>query len=392
MTQYLFSNYARFDIAFDRAQGSYLYDSHGSAYLDFASGIAVTSLGHQHPAVTAAIIEQAQKLLHCSNLYRIPEQEALAEALCQHSFADQVLFCNSGLEANEAALKLARKYFHQKGESQRSRFVAFDGGFHGRSLAQIGASPSAKMVEGFGPLPDWFDIAPADDIPALEACITEETSAVILEPLQGDGGGVHLFANEYLQKVRSLCDKNGVLLILDEIQCGNGRTGKLWCYEHSGITPDIMTTAKGLGGGFPIGAVLARANVAAAMNAGSHGTTFGGNPLACRVALAVLSELVRPHFLETVQQRGQELESGLDELVAEFPQFLRENRGLGLMRGLLCQNDFSNLKLVEAALSQGLLLVPAGKNVARLLPPLTASAEEMTLAVDLLRKSLQECV
>lgn len=392
MNDHLFLNYARFDVAFTRGKGSYLYDSDDRAYLDFATGIAVSSLGHGHPALSNALKAQIDQFLHCSNLYRIPQQEALAEILCQQSFADRVLFCNSGLEANEAALKLVRKYQHQRGQSEKQRFLAVGGAFHGRSLAQIGASPEGKMIEGFGRLPDWFDLAPADDLSALEAAITTETAAIILEPLQGDGGGIHLFGSDYMQGVRALCDQYDLLLVLDEIQCGNGRTGRLWCYEHSGIVPDILTTAKGLGGGMPIGAVLARDAVAQAMTAGSHGTTFGGNPLACSAALAVMKEVTQSGFLAEVTARGEQLSAALEGLVAKYPHIITEQRGIGLMQGVRCATNITNISVVSAALEAGLLLVPAGKNVVRLLPPLTVSEAEITQAIALLDQVLSEVV
>ena len=388
MTHHLFSNYARFDVAFSHGQGSYLYDSDHKPYLDFAAGIAVSALGHQHPALSAALKDQIDRFLHCSNLYRIPQQEALAELLCQHSFADQVLFCNSGLEANEAALKLVRKYQHEGGTPEKQRFLAIAGAFHGRSLAQIGASPEGKMIAGYAPLPDWFDIAPADDLDALEATITPKTAAIILEPLQGDGGGIHLFSPEYLQGIRALCDRYDLLLVLDEIQCGNGRTGTLWCYEHSGITPDIMTTAKGLGAGMPIGALLARAEIAAAMSPGSHGTTFGGNPLACSAGLAVMKELLQPDFLNKVEARGKQLTAALQELVRTHPTIITEQLGLGLMQGVRCVAEIANVTVVQAALQAGLLVVPAGKNVVRFLPPLTVSEDEITQAATLMDTAL----
>ncbi|NQY81801.1 MAG: aspartate aminotransferase family protein [Alphaproteobacteria bacterium] len=390
MNDCLFANYARFDVVLSHGQGSYLYDIYQTAYLDFATGIAVSALGHQHPELTKALSNQVNKLLHCSNLYRIPQQEALAEMLCQHSFADKVMFCNSGLEANEAALKLVRKYQHQRGKADKHRFLAVDGAFHGRSLALISASPEGKMIEGFAPLPDCFDIAPADDLAALEAAITPQTAAIILEPLQGDGGGIHLFPNNYLQGVRALCDQHDLSLVLDEIQCGNGRTGTLWCYEHSGIIPDIMTTAKGLGGGMPIGAVLAREEIASALTPGSHGTTFGGNPLASTAGLAVLSELTRPGFLETVRARGDQLANVLDTLVAKYHGVVSEKLGLGLMQGLRCVPEVSNINLVRTALKTGLLLVPAGRNVVRILPPLTVSESEIDQAATLMHSALSE--
>ena len=390
MNDFLFSNYARFDVTFERGEGSYLYDGKQNPYLDFATGIAVSALGHQNPTLSRALKSQVDQFLHCSNLYRIPQQEALAELLCQHSFAERVLFCNSGLEANEAALKLVRKYQHQRGMMQKNRFLAISGAFHGRSFALIGASPEGKMVEGFAPLPDWFDIAPADDLVALEACITDKTAAIILEPLQGDGGGIHLFAVEYLQGVRVLCDRYDIPLVFDEIQCGNGRTGKLWCHEHSNVAPDIMTTAKGLGGGMPIGALLAREEIAGALSAGSHGTTFGGNPLACSAGLAVLGELTQPNFLDEVAIRGEELSVALQGVVAEFPHLCSEQLGLGLMQGLRCVPEITNISIVSAALDAGLLLVPAGQNVVRFLPPLTVSKAEVTQAISILHKVLSE--
>ena len=388
--RHLFANYARFDVAFVHGQGCYLFDEQQKAYLDFATGIAVSSLGHQHPALIKAIQEQSQRVWHVSNLYRIPQQERLAELLCQHSFADRVLFCNSGLEANEAALKLVRRYHAQQGQSERYRFLVIDGAFHGRSMAQIGASSESKMTDGFAPLPDWFDMVAADDLALVETAINAHTAAIILEPIQGDGGGVHFFAPEYLQGLRRLCDQHGLLLVLDEIQCGNGRTGRLWCYEHSSIMPDIMTTAKGLGGGFPIGAVMSKEYVAVAMEPGTHGTTFGGNPLACAVGVAVMETLTSAGFLGHVTQVGDYFARELEQLAQEFPDIIVQIRGKGLMRGLRCQADIPALALVKAALAEGLLLVPAGRNVVRLLPPLVVSEQEIDTAINHLAAALKK--
>lgn len=389
MSDSLFNNYSRFDVTFQYGEGCALFDDAGRRYLDFGSGIAVSSLGHSHPALVAAIQGQATSLLHCSNLYHIAPQQKLAERLCRHSFADRVLFCNSGLEANEAALKLVRKYHHQAGKAEKSRFIAVEGAFHGRSLAQIGASGETKMIDGFAPLPDWYDRVAADDLATVEQAITAETGAIIIEPLQGDGGGIHLFSDDYLRGLRTLCDCHELLLIFDEIQCGAGRTGTLWCYEHSGVIPDIMTAAKGLGGGVPIGAVLAKEEVARALTPGSHGTTFGGNPLAMSAGLAVLETLTEAGFLEQVRVRGEQLGEGLDKLFQHMPDKILEVRGLGLMRGLALHPDQSVGEVCKAALDAQLLVVPAGRNVLRIMPPLIVDDDEIDEGLSILHDVLK---
>lgn len=378
----LMENYARADVAFDHGEGAWLTATDGRRYLDFGAGIAVNALGHAHPRLVAALQEQAGKLWHTSNLYRVPGQEHLAETLVAHSFADSVYFCSTGLEANEAALKMARKVFHDAGQPQRDRFVVAGGAFHGRSFASIAAGGNPKHMDGFGSPMDAFDRVAFGNMNEARNAIGERTCAVFVEPVQGEGG-IRPAPDGYLKALREMCDEYGLLLILDEVQTGIGRTGTLFAYEHAGIAPDILTAAKGLGGGFPVGAVLATERCARAFTAGSHGTTFGGNPLAMAVAQAVLDEVLSPGFLERVARVGAHLAAALDQLAADFPTVLAGARGLGLMRGLVCL--VPNGDLIAASRDQGLLLVPAGDNVARLLPPLIIDTAEADLAVEKLR-------
>lgn len=370
-----------------RGEGSYLYDSEGRGYLDFTSGIAVTSLGHCHPKLVAALTHQASTLWHASNLFDIPGQTDLGKRLCSASFADKVFFTNSGAEALECAIKTARRYQHHKGCPQRYRVITFEGGFHGRTLATIAAAGQEKLVGGFGPVMSGFDHVPLGDLGAVEAAISGETAAILIEPILGEGG-IQVVPDASLKALRALCDQHGLLLIFDEVQCGVGRTGHLFAHQASGVTPDVMALAKGLGGGFPMGACLATMAACEGMTPGSHGSTFGGNPLAMAVAGAVMEELVSPGFLTDVSAKGDRLFGELTQLKSHYPRLIADVRGTGLMLGLKLK--IPNGDFVTAARGNGLLCVPAGDNVVRLLPALTVSDDEISDALSALAKTLAE--
>jgi acetylornithine/N-succinyldiaminopimelate aminotransferase len=371
---HMMPTYARADLTFERGEGAWLFTKDGRKFLDFGSGIAVNSLGHANPTLVAALNAQAQKLWHVSNVYRIEEGEALADKLCRVTFADRVFFTNSGAEALECAIKTARKYHHANGAPERFRLITFEGAFHGRTLATIAAGGQAKYLEGFGPKMEGFDQVPFGDRKALEAAITPETAGILIEPIQGEGG-VRAVPVEDLRYLRELCDKHGLLLILDEVQTGVGRTGKLFAHEWAGITPDIMAVAKGIGGGFPIGACLATEAAAKGMVAGTHGSTYGGNPLATAVAGAVLDTIAEPAFLEQVRETARDLSQRLAELKASHPDIIEDVRGQGLLIGIKCK--VPNTELVAAGREAGILTVGAGDNVVRLLPPLNIGPEEI---------------
>ena len=373
MSSALVQNYARIDVAFERGEGAYLYANDGRRFLDFASGIGVTSLGHAHPKVTKALKDQADKVWHVSNLYNIDPQTRLAERLVAHSFADRAFFCNSGAEAVEASFKMARIYHSINEDTARYRVVTAANAFHGRTLATIAAGGQAKHLDGFGPRVDGFDQIALNDLKAAKAAVGPETAAIIIEPVQGEGG-IHLADPDFLAGLRALCDEAGILLIYDEIQCGMGRTGKLWAHEWSGVAPDIMTLAKALGNGFPIGAVLATEAVAETLVPGKHGTTFGGNPLATSVANAVLDEMLADGFLDHAERMGALLRKRLEGLIGNKRVF-SEVRGVGLMLGLQCTD--SNLELMAALRDEGMLSVIADGNVLRLLPPLIIGEAEI---------------
>jgi acetylornithine/N-succinyldiaminopimelate aminotransferase len=364
--------YARAPMAFERGEGAWLFTREGEGYLDLGAGIAVTALGHCHPALVRALAEQAGKLWHTSNLYEIPNQQALAERLVAATFADTVFFTNSGAEAVECAIKMARRHFHAKGGA-RHRIVTFEGSFHGRTIAAISAAGSAKLTEGFGPLLSGFDILPWGDHDALKSAIGPETAAIMIEPVQGEGG-IRPLPEQCLKGLRALCDAHGILLILDEIQCGMGRTGRLFAHEWAGVAPDIMAVAKGIGGGFPLGACLATEVAAAGMTAGTHGSTYGGNPLACAVGVAVMDEITRPGFLDQVSRTAGRLRQGLEGLVASHGSVFEAVRGQGLMLGLKCR--VPNAEVVKAGYAARVLTVPGGDNVVRILPPLTLTEAE----------------
>jgi len=359
--------YNRAPLSFVRGEGSWLVTGDGSRYLDLGAGIAVNALGHAHPALVAALGAQAAQLWHVSNLYSIPQQEKLAALLVDRSFADTVFFTNSGTEAAELAIKMARKYWFDQGQPERIEIVTFEGAFHGRSTGAIAAAGSEKMTKGFGPLMPGFRVLPFGDHDALRAAITSRTAAVMLEPIQGEGG-IRVLPDACLKGLRDLCDATGALMILDEVQCGMGRTGRLFAHEWAGITPDIMMVAKGIGGGFPLGAVLATERAASGMVAGTHGSTYGGNPLGCAVGVAVVEIIADDAFLAEVTRKGALLRQKLEGLVAAHPAVFEGVRGQGLMLGLKCRAAPADV--VKAGYAQHLLTVPAADNVLRLLPAL----------------------
>ena len=378
----LYETFARAPLAFERGEGCWLVTEDGQRYLDFAGGIAVNSLGHSHPHLVGAITEQAARLWHVSNLYEIPGQRRLGERLVANTFADKVFFTNSGAEALECAIKTARRWHYMNGRQERYRTITFEGAFHGRTLATIAAGGQQKYLEGFGPKVDGFDQAAFDDIDAAEKLIGPETAAILLEPVQGEGG-IRQFPASSLKRLRELCDRHGLLLIFDEVQCGIGRTGKLFAYEWSGVQPDIMAIAKGIGGGFPMGACLATDDAAVGMTTGVHGTTFGGNPLAMAVGNAVLDVVLADGFLDEVNRKALVMKQGLAAIADEFPDVVEGIRGIGLMLGLKCGQP--NAMMNGALREEKLLAVPAGDNVIRLLPPLTVTDDDMRVALDRIR-------
>ena len=369
--------YNRAPLSFVKGEGSWLIEKDGTRYLDLGSGIAVNALGHANPALVATLTEQAGKLWHVSNVYQIPEQQRLADLLTENTFADTVFVTNSGTETAELAIKMARKYWYEKG-TPRAEILTFEGAFHGRSTGAIAAAGSEKMVKGFGPLMPGFRQLPFGDIDALEAAISDQTCAVMLEPIQGEGG-IRPFSDDQLRRIRALCDDTGALLIFDEVQCGMGRTGRLFAHEWAGVTPDIMMVAKGIGGGFPIGAVLASEKAAAGMGAGSHGSTYGGNPLGCAVAAKVVEIIAAPEFLAGVNRKGALLRQKLEGLVAAHPSVFEEVRGQGLMLGLKCK--VAPADVVKAGYDAHVLTVAAADNTLRLLPPLTITEQEIDEAL-----------
>ncbi len=375
--------YNRANLTFAKGEGSWLIAQSGRRYLDMGAGIAVNVLGHANPDLVAALTEQAGALWHTSNLYNIPQQTALADKLVAETFADTVFFTNSGTEACELAVKMARKYWFEKDQPERVEIITFSGSFHGRSSAAIAASGSEKMTKGFGPLVGGFTHLPFGDVDALDA-ITDQTAAVMIEPIQGEGG-IHPLPDAILRDIRARCDATGALLILDEIQCGVGRTGKLFAHEWAGIAPDIMMVAKGIGGGFPLGAVLATENAASGMVAGTHGSTYGGNPLGCAVGNAVMNTVSDPAFLAEVNRKSGLLRQKLEGLIARYPDVFTEVRGAGLMLGLQCVPAVGDV--VAAGYDNGLVTVPAADNALRLLPALNISDDELAQAVDLLEET-----
>ena len=369
--------YSRVPLSFERGEGAWLWTTDGRRMLDLGAGIAVNALGHAHPALVAALTEQAGRLWHTSNLYQIPQQQALADRLVAETFADTVFFTNSGTESCELAIKMARRHFFDAGQPERTGIIAFEGAFHGRSHAAIAAAGSEKMTHGFGPpLPGFKHVAWGDH-DGLHAAIDDTTAAILIEPIQGEGG-IRALPEPCLKGLRALCDEKGLLLILDEVQSGMGRTGRLFAHEWAGIAPDIMMVAKGIGGGFPLGAVLATEAAARAMTAGSHGSTYGGNPLGCAVGLAVMEHVANPAFLAGVRRKGGLLRQKLEGLAAAHPQVFEGVRGTGLMLGLKCKAP--NTEVVAAGYDAQVITVPAADNVIRLLPPLTITEDEIAEA------------
>ncbi|MET0408039.1 MAG: aspartate aminotransferase family protein [Hyphomicrobium sp.] len=379
--------YARQDVVFVRGEGCWLTAETGERYLDFGSGVAVNALGHAHPQLVAALKAQAEKLWHTSNLYRVEGQETVAEKLTRLTFAERVFFCNSGAEACEGAIKVARRYHYVSGKPERQRIIAFRGAFHGRTLATLAAAGNEKYLEGFGPTPDGFDHVDLGDLAAVEAAIGPETAAIMVEPIQGEGG-VRPASPEFLRAIRELCDAHGLLLVLDEVQTGMGRTGKLFAHEWAGITPDVMAIAKGFGGGFPVGAVLATAEAAKGMTPGTHGSTFGGNPLGMAVASTVIDIISEPEFLEEVRIKALHLKQGLEGLKDQHASVVEDVRGAGLLMGLKLNANVTPAQVVKAANEEKLLLVGAGDNCVRVIPPLIASDQEITEGLLALSRAL----
>jgi acetylornithine/N-succinyldiaminopimelate aminotransferase len=378
MIPHVLPTYNRAPIAFTKGEGSWLTAEDGTRYLDLGAGIAVNALGHAHPALVATLAEQAGKLWHVSNLYRIPEQERLADLLVAKTFADTVFFTNSGTEAAELAIKMVRKHWYEKGQPDRVEIITFEGSFHGRSTGAIAAAGAEKMVKGFGPLMPGFRHLKFGDHEALRAAVTDRTAAVMIEPVQGEGG-IRTLPDACLKGLRDLCDATGALLVFDEVQCGMGRTGKLFAHEWAGVAPDIMMVAKGIGGGFPLGAVLATEGAAIGMTAGTHGSTYGGNPLGCAVGAKVVEIVAEDAFLDAVGAKGARFRQGLEGLVASHPEVFEGVRGQGLMLGLKCRA--TNADVVKAAYAEHLLTVPAADNVIRLLPALNIPDADISEAL-----------
>jgi len=376
--------YAREDLAFIRGEGPYLFAEDGTRYLDFAAGIAVNALGHAHPALVAALAEQAAKLWHTSNLYRVPGQERLAKRLVAATFADTVFFGNSGVEAIECAIKMARRYHYAGGNGGRFRTITFEGAFHGRTLAAISAGGQPKYLEGFGPRVDGFDQVPFGDLGAVKSAVSDATAAILIEPIQGEGG-LRPATPEFLRGLRRICDEHGLLLIFDEVQTGIGRTGKLFAHEWTAVTPDIMPIAKGIGGGFPLGACLATERAASGMTVSSHASTFGGNPLAMAVGNAVLDIVLAPDFLPRVERVANYARQQLAVLPDEYPHVFEDVRGQGLMLGL--KMKMPNGEFLRGLRDRHLLAVSAGENVVRLLPPLIIDEEHIREAVGILEET-----
>jgi acetylornithine/N-succinyldiaminopimelate aminotransferase len=383
-TSHLLPVFARVDLGFERGEGVWLVATNGERYLDFTSGVAVNALGHAHPHLVAALQEQATKLWHMSNLFKSPDGERLAARLCEQSFADFVFFANSGAEAMECAIKVTRRYQAGKGRPERYRIITFEGAFHGRTLGTLAATGAPKYLEGFGPPLDGFDQVPLGDLDAVKKAIGPQTAGILIEPLQGEGG-VRAASPAFFKALRQLCDDNGMLLVFDEVQTGMGRTGELFAYKRLGVEPDVMSLAKALGGGFPIGACLATAEAASGMTPGSHGSTFGGNPLAVSAANAVLDIMLKPGFFDHVQKMSLLLKQKLAALIDRYPKVLAEVRGEGLLIGL--KAVVPSADLVNALRDQKLLTVGAGDNVVRFLPPLIVTETEIDEAVQRLDRA-----
>jgi acetylornithine/N-succinyldiaminopimelate aminotransferase len=378
VTSHLLPTYARVELAFERGEGPWLYATNGERYLDFTGGVAVNGLGHAHPHLVEALNEQARKVWHVSNLFRIPQAERLAERLCEATFADLVFFCNSGAEAMECAIKVARKYQYAGGRPERYRIITFEGAFHGRTLATLAAGGQKKYLEGFGPPADGFDQVPFGDLDAVKQAIGPQTAAILIEPIQGEGG-VRVAATPFLRALRELCDAHGLLLVFDEVQTGIGRTGSLFCYQRCGVVPDVMGIAKAIGGGFPLGACLTTADAGKGMTPGTHGSTFGANPLAMAVGNAVLDIVLAPGFFDKVRRSAILFRQRLAEIKDRHPTVIADVRGEGLLLGLLaaCPNG----EFVDALRAENLLAVAAGDNVVRMLPPLIIEETEIADAI-----------
>ena len=385
----LMPTYNRADLAFERGEGAWLQASDGRRFLDFGSGIATSSLGHGHPHLVAAVREQAGRVMHVSNLYRVPQAERLAARFVEATFADTVFFCNSGAEANEGMVKMIRRAMHEEGQPERYRMITFEGAFHGRTLAMLAATGNPKYLAGFGPEVEGFDHVPFNNLNALRDAIGPQTAGILVEPVQGEGG-IRPATPEFLRGLRAACDEFGLLLGLDEVQCGMGRTGKLFAYEWFGIEPDVLSAAKGIAGGFPMGAILARERVARHLTPGTHGTTFGGNPLACAAGNAVLDVMLAPGFLEDVQRKARLLWEKLEAAVAEFPQVVEDVRGMGLIVGL--KAVVPNQELQAAFMAEGLLTITAGENVVRLVPPLVLTDADIEEGIGMIRRGLRRCL
>ncbi|MDF0597122.1 aspartate aminotransferase family protein [Psychromarinibacter halotolerans] len=372
--------YNRAPLSFVKGEGSWLIDTEGRRFLDLCAGIATTSLGHANPDLVAALTEQANAVWHVSNLYTIPQQQKLADMLVENTFADTVFFTNSGTEACELAVKMARKHQHDAGHPEKTQILTFTGNFHGRSSAAIAASGTEKMAKGFEPLLPGFTILPFGDLDAVKAAANETTAAILIEPIQGEGG-IRPLPDDQLKALREICDATGALLIFDEVQCGMGRTGRLFAHEWSGVTPDIMMVAKGIGGGFPLGAVMATEHAASGMVAGTHGSTYGGNPLGCAVGAKVMEIVTSDGFLDDVNRKAGMLRQKLEGLVAAHPDVFDHVRGQGLMLGLVCKPAVQAADVVKAGYAQEMLLVPAAENTVRLLPALTIGDDELAETV-----------
>ena len=384
----LMPTYNRADVAFERGEGAWLYTGDGRRFLDFGAGIATSSLGHNNAHLVAAIADQAARVMHVSNLYRVPGAERLAARLVAATFADSAFFCNSGAEANEGMVKMMRRAMAETGRDERFRVICFDGAFHGRTLAMLAATGNAKYLKGFGPEVAGFDHVPFGNMNAVRDAIGAQTAGILVEPIQGEGG-VRPATLRFLRELRATCDEYGILLGLDEVQCGMGRTGKLFAHEWAGIEPDVLSAAKGIAGGFPMGAVLAKEAVARHLTPGTHGTTFGGNPLACAAANAVLDVMLAPGFLEDVDRKGRVLWAALESLVRDEPEVFSDVRGAGLMQGLKCVG--SNMDAQSAFMAEGLLSVAAGDNVVRLVPPLVVTDDDIAEAVAMMRRGARRC-
>ncbi len=388
MIQALMPTYNRADLAFERGEGAWLWTADGRRFLDFGAGIATSSLGHANPHLVRAIAEQAGRVIHVSNLYRVPQAETLAARLVESSFADSVFFCNSGAEANEGLIKMMRKAMAGTGRAERYRIICFEGAFHGRTLATLAATGNPKYLDGFGPVVDGFDHVPLNNMNAVRAAIGPHTAGILIEPIQGEGG-IRAAETQFLRDLRAVCDEFGLILGMDEVQSGMGRTGRLFAHEHAGVAPDVMSLAKGIAGGFPMGAILAREPVARHLVAGTHGTTFGGNPLACAAANAVLDVLLDPEFLGAVERKGARLRAGLATLAAEFADVFEAVRGLGLLLGLKCRLPQATVN--AALLAEGLLGINAGENVIRLMPPLTVAEADIDAGLGMLHRAARRC-